>query len=168
MCLCFKTANVITVAQLKQLGKTETMENLIVHKNDNENLLKIVSVNRDIYKLLLEHRTKDGLLLMVEMEWLQTYMTGVTSYAFWANIINKIFKLRSSLPAHLLQWAKGAEVVNGMLPFSSSPCGTFLHRHWWFCSVKHMQGSNIICREWCKRKMCLRLLYQNFWKCRGP
>lgn len=44
MCLCFKTANVITVAQLKQLGKTETMENLIVHKNDNENLLKIVSV----------------------------------------------------------------------------------------------------------------------------
>lgn len=58
MCLCFKTANVITVAQLKQLGKTETMENLIVHKNDNENLLKIVSVNRDIYKLLLEHRTK--------------------------------------------------------------------------------------------------------------
>lgn len=54
----FKTANVITVAQLKQLGKTETMENLIVHKNDNENLLKIVSVNRDIYKLLLEHRTK--------------------------------------------------------------------------------------------------------------
>lgn len=41
MCLCFKAANLITVEQLKQLGKTETMENLIVHKNDNENLLKI-------------------------------------------------------------------------------------------------------------------------------
>ena len=99
---------------------------------------------------------------MIFCWWLRLSGYKHMSYSFWVNLINKIFRLKSSRSASFL-WLRWSTELFGAAFHTAgdpSPWGTFLHRDPWICSMRNVTRSSAICREWCERKMCLRLHFK--------
>lgn len=98
---------------------------------------------------------------MVFCWWLRLSSYKHMSHASWVNLIRKI-KMLTPSTAFFSDWGSQQDILELQFTLEIlSPCGTFIYRHSWIPSTKKVPKSSIIFREWCERKMCLRLLFEN-------